>query len=467
MAHLDALDATFLELEESNEAAHMHIGAVLEFDALPGGATPTLEELCEALDERLDLLPRYRQRLSHQHTGGFEWPRWIDDEAFHISRHLRHATLPAPGGEDELTEWAADYWSHRMDRTAPLWEIVLVDGLASGGWALVTKTHHCMVDGVGSVDLSYLLFDTEAQRPAPVERRAAPAPGGAGLDAPGWLTGPARLTAAGLRAGAAVARHPREALHRSRAVADLLLHNEVVPAPASSLNVPITGHRRYATVDAPLDEVKAIARAADVTLNDVALSAVAGALRELLLARGEQPPPHGLRAMVPVNVRAEHERDGRLGNRVSSMFIELPAAEPDAVARLHRTHEASLRHKRGDQALGSATLLALTALAPPVLHATLARTLYATRLFNLTVTNVPGPAVPLYALGARLRRVLPLVPLAADHAVGVAIISYAGRLTFGLVGDFDAAADLPLLRDALATELRTLCARMKLPATVA
>ena len=456
MTHLNALDATFLELEEADESAHMHIGAVLVFEPGPGGAIPTVEELREQLDERIDLLPRYRQRLSRQHTGGLEWPAWVPDEHFHISRHVRHATLPAPGGEEELCDWAADYWSHRMDRTAPLWEVALVDGLADGGWAMVTKTHHAMVDGVGSVDLAYLLLDVDPDGRPETPWQAPPDVEAETLHAPGWLTGPARLAAATVRGGAHAVRHPRETLHRSRLVGEVLLRSELMAAPDSSLNVPITGHRRFAAVDAGFADVRAAARAAGAKVNDVVLAVVAGALREVLLARGERPPAAGLRAMVPVNVRADEEHDGRLGNRVSSMFIDLPVAEPDPIARLAACRERSLHHKHAEQAAGSHALIELTALAPPVLHAGIARALYATRLFNVTVTNVPGPQVPLYAFGAQLQRIMPLVPLAAEHAVGVAIISYNGTLTFGLIGDFDAAPDLDLMRDALATELEAL-----------
>lgn len=465
MPLLNAIDATFLELEEADEAAHMHIGGVLEFEPSVGGP-PTVEELREQLDERIDLLPRYRQRLSHQHTGGLEWPSWELDEAFHISRHVRHATLPAPGGEEELNEWAADFWSHRMDRTAPLWEVVLVDGLESGGWAMVTKTHHCMVDGVGSVDLAHLLLDVDRAGRPDTPWQAPPPMDRGRLGLPGWLSGPAHLTAAGLRAGVHAARHPREALHRSRVMGDLLVRSKLMAAPATSLNVPITGHRRFAVVDAELEDVRAIAHAADAKINDVVMAVVAGALRRLLLARGEQPPQRGLRAMVPVNVRSDAEHDGRLGNRISSMFIDLPVAEADPVARLDQTRRSSLRHKHGDQAVGSATLLSLTSLAPPVLHATIARTLYARRLFNVTVTNVPGPQVPLYAFGDRLLRIMPLVPLAADHCVGVAIMSYDGTLTFGLVGDFDGAADLGVLHDAVAEEIDALRAAVAMNAPV-
>src|SRR3954462_6231835 len=184
--HLSPLDATFLELEEADDSAHMHIGAVLVFD----GDAPSIEEVREMLSARLDLLPRYRQRLSAHHTGGLRWPEWVEDGRFDLGAHVRHATLPAPGDEAELLDWAADYWSHRLDRGRPLWEVMLVDGLAGRAWALVTKTHHCLVDGVGSVDAAHLMLDTDrrssSHAPALLE---APA-GVAGPRLPAWVTEP-------------------------------------------------------------------------------------------------------------------------------------------------------------------------------------------------------------------------------------------------------------------------------------
>src|SRR3954452_20413050 len=181
--HLSALDATFLELEEADDAAHMHIGAVAVFEA----PAPGIEQVRELVSARLDLLPRHRQRLSEHHTGGLRWPAWVDDEHFDLSGHVRHATLPAPGGEEELHEWAGDYWSHRLDRGRPLWEIVLLDGLAGGAWALVTKTHHCLVDGVGSVDRGQVTLDT-AQHPSGEPPALVPAPPvDAGRHLPAWV----------------------------------------------------------------------------------------------------------------------------------------------------------------------------------------------------------------------------------------------------------------------------------------
>src|SRR3954451_3865893 len=240
--HLSALDATFLELEEADDAAHMHIGAVAVFEA----PAPGIEQVRELVSARLDLLPRHRQRLSEHHTGGLRWPAWVDDEHFDLSGHVRHATLPAPGGEEELHEWAGDYWSHRLDRGRPLWEIVLVDGLRDGAWALVTKTHHCLVDGVGSVDAVRLMLDSDERtsREPPALVPARPREDARHL--PGWLAEPL-----------SVARHPARVAEwaaAARGMVDLIVRDELLAAPHTSLTATLGGTRRYAVVRASLED---------------------------------------------------------------------------------------------------------------------------------------------------------------------------------------------------------------------
>jgi diacylglycerol O-acyltransferase / wax synthase len=456
---LTALDATFLELEQVDESAHMHIGGVMVFESPPSGGVPTLEEVRAHLDARLHRLPRYRQRLSQPRTGGLSWPTWEADPAFDMASHVRHATLPAPGDDEELLEWASDFFSHRLDRAHPLWRVVLVDGLADGRWALASKTHHCLVDGVGSVDASYLLLDAEASAPDPP---AGPVDPGYTLDVPGphapvpaALREVARTGGRIAEAGVHAALHPREALRRSRAVADLLVHEELAGAPPCSLNVPIGGRRSLAIVRERLYDLKAIKRTLGGTVNDVVLTATTGGLRALLLHRGEELPVKGLRAMVPVNIRGGDEH-GDLGNRITSLFVDLPVAEEDVLTRYERVVEATAELKSGSQASGAKALIDLTGLAPPVVHATLARSLYSSRLFNVTVTNVPGPQIPLYAFGAEMREVYPLVPLAALHAVGIAILSYDGNVTFCINADRETVPDLDVLRDGIAATIDAL-----------
>lgn len=441
---LPALDATFLELEERTDGALMSIGGVMLFDPTPDGGVPRIEDVREQLGQRLGQLPRYSQRLSTPRTGRFSWPRWIPDERFDIRNHVYHMALPSPGGKAELCDFVADFFSHRLDRSRPLWEMALVEGLEGGRWALAQKTHHCLVDGVGSVDVVQLLLDADPT--GPETRPASRTTGGARSPRPGpslpepvlqAATAGARAAGAGLSA----IRNPREALVRSRSLAELLVRDELIGAPRSSINVPIGSTRRFAVVRVPLAELIALRRGLGGSVNDVVLAACTAGLRRLLLSRGERPPAQGLRAMVPMNLRATSEHLA-LGNRVSSLFVELPVAEPKAKTRHRQIVQSTTRLKASGAAFGASTLLDLAALAPPILDAALARSLYANRLFNVTITNVPGPQVPLYAFGAKLREIHPVVPLAADHSVGVAIFSYNGIVTFGVIADSGTTPDI-------------------------
>lgn len=469
---LTALDATFLELEQSDDSALMHIGGALVFDPLPGGGTPTLGQLRSHLAERLDRLPRYRQKLDVPRTSGLFWPSWEEDVRFDLDAHVRHATLPAPGDERDLLDWTSDFFSHRLDRSRPLWEMVLLDGMADGRWALVWKTHHCLVDGVGSVNVVDLLFDAE---PAPREppRRADTGPAVTASDHGrhvGLLHPPEsvrRTAGAGLaaaRVGAHVLTHPRAAFERSRGVLDLLVHDELIAAPRSSLNVPIGATRRIATVHVELEALNAIRSGLGGKINDVVLCVVTAGLRRLLLARGEDPPHQGLRAMVPVNTRTGGDH-GELGNQVSSLFVDLPVSEDDPLRRYELVRAAVQKQKSGGQALAASAVTTLGGLAPPVLHATFARSLFAKRLFNITVTNVPGSPRRLYAFSAPMVDVVPVVPLAAEHAVGLAVISYAGGATFGLCADRATVPDLDVLRAGIVTSLGELASLAHASAT--
>ena len=480
--HLTALDATFLELEEADESAHMHTGVIMVFDPRPDGGSPSREELRQHLASRLGQLPRYGQRLSEPHTGGMSWPEWEDDPAFDIGRHVAHAALPAPGGDEELAEWASGFFSQRLDRHRPLWEMALVEGLANGRWAIATKTHHCMIDGVGSVDVGHLLLDTTPDAPPVAPSSPSSASGGGGrlpLSMPTAATSPAHPTAPGSLArlahawagllpvdtisraaqmGAHGVLHPRDALRSARSALAVIVRNELHAAPRTSLNVPIGTLRRFDVVRVPLADLKEIKNALGGTINDVVLTVTASGLRALLQSRGEELPAAGLRAMVPINVRAAGEHLA-LGNRVSSLYVELPVAQADPVLRYHETAARSESLKsEGQQAAGTTAVLELAGLAPPVIHATMARAIYATRLFNVTITNVPGPQQTLYALGAPMREVYPLVPLAAEHAIGVAAASYDGTVFFGVVADRDTVPDLDVLLSAMAASVEELLA---------
>lgn len=444
--HLSALDATFLELEQDDPSAHMHIGGLLVFDPRLDGSIPALDELAAHLDARLGAFPRYHQRLSDTRVHGLRFPSWELAPDLDLRDHVTRAALPAPGGTAELLAWLSDYWSHRLDRTRPLWDIVLLEGLEGGGWALASRTHHCMVDGVGSMGVGYAILDTT---PEPQERPPAELPqpeSGRGL--------------AGQLLHALDPRTLPELMTRSRAAVEMLLRDELIAAPRTSLNEPIGSSRRIDVVRFDLDELKAIKSRLGGTVNDVVLTALTGALRELMLHRDEPPPRRGLRAMVPMNIRAAAEQLG-LGNRITSLFAHLPVAEADPLARYARVVEETTRLKTGTAGIGAKAVVDLTALAPPTLHAVLARSLFASRLFNVTFTNVPGPPMTLYALGSRLRDIYGLVPLAAEHGLGVAILSYDGGITFTATADRQTVPDLDVFAGGIETcmeELRSLAA---------
>jgi diacylglycerol O-acyltransferase / wax synthase len=453
---LTPLDATFLELEQADDGALMHTGAALIFDpqTQPAG-TPSLEQLLALLDQRFGLLPRFRCRLSESRVHGLRRPAWVRDDDFDLQAHVRHATLPAPGGEAELHEWLGDFWSHRLDRTRPLWEMTLVDGLERGRWMLATKTHHAMVDGVGSMDIGHILLDTEphpAARPASERHDSGAADGGAGAQLPNWLS----QAVAGSQMAVGTLRHPRRLVRAGEAavaLGEVVWQDEIRAARHSSLNVPIGTTRRYRSVTLDLADAKRIKQALGGTVNDVILAVATGALRRLLEHRGEALD-RPLRAMVPVNLRGED--DSGLGNKVSSLFVELPVGELDRRRRYDQTRAAATALKSGPATLGTSTVLLVAGLAPPLLHESIAQILYGARLFNITITNVPGPQIPLHALGSQLRRILPLVPLAADHAIGIAIVSYDGELAFGINADHATTPDLHVLEDALREEFAAL-----------
>jgi diacylglycerol O-acyltransferase len=442
---LSMLDTMFLVLEQVDESAHMHIGAALIFDPLPGGGTPEIAEFRDYVRESVGILPRFAQQLSDPHAGPLTWLTWEPAKAFDPDAHVHHATLPAPGGEAELHEWLGDFWSHRLDRHRPLWEMTLLGGLEKGRWALVTKTHHCLVDGVGSLDIGNALLDASPEE-APSHSQPLPdsdeevADNGHGRT---WFS--PGLVLRGARAGVGATLHPRESIDRVRAAVELVVREEVIAAPQSSLNGPMSGMRHFATVHLDLADVKATKTRLGGTVNDVVLTLCAGGLRHLLLERGDALPEGNLRAQVPVNIRSE-DREHALGNELTSLFVELPVNEADPIARYRSVVERTEQLKSGSQRAGGKTIVDLADLGPPLAGALLARSMFGgTRMFNLTITNVPGPPERLYAFGAPLVEVLPLVPLFAGHSIGIAVVTYAGQMVFGLNADRMAAPDVGVL----------------------
>ena len=465
---LSPLDAAFLELEEADEAAHMHIGWALVFDPPPEGERPSLEQLRDQVRERVEALPRFRRRLSSPRVGRLSLPAWEPALDLDPGELIRHATLPEPGGEAELMDWLGDFFSHRLDRTRPLWETTLLEGLEGNRWALVTKVHHCLLDGMSGVEVASILLDAEAK----------PAPGKATLaEAIAKLEGEdhdlgrvARLrgvVGGAVRGGVDAARHPRNLtslLSQSWAMAETLVRDELQAAPHTSLNESIGATRRFAAVDVPLEDVKRVKRELGGTVNDVALAATAGGLRRLFEAR-EEDVEH-VRAMVPVSLRAASESLA-LGNKVTSLFVDLVVAEPDPLLRYRKIAAASRELKSGNAAAGTDAVIKLAGMAPPAIQSIVARLMFTPRLFNLTITNVPASPITLYALGAPLRRVVPLVPIFTGHALGVAVVSYDGTVTFGLNADRDAVPDLEAFRSGIEESLAELWRAATAPPAIA
>jgi diacylglycerol O-acyltransferase / wax synthase len=460
---LTGLDSSFLHLER--DSTHMHVAACSVF----AGSAPTYDELVEAIESRLQLVPRYRQRLAFVPLGQGR-PVWVDDPHFNLRYHVRHTALPRPGGDGELKRLAGRVFSQALDRSRPLWELWLVEGLAGERFAVLSKTHHALVDGVSGVDIATVLFDTSPD-PLPVappdqEWNARPLPSRAQLLADALLeraivpTEVMRGVRATLRGPRTVARRAGRALGSVSALAWTGLQ----AAPPSSFNQRIGPHRRFTWVRADLGQFKAIKNALGGTVNDVVLAVVAGALGKYMRLHGEPTEAVALKAMVPVSVRADVER-GALGNRVAAMWATLPVGLTDPVERLHAVSEEMVDVKRSGQAVGAEILTTISGFAPPTIMAQAARLQARQRLFNLVVTNVPGPQFPLYLLGRELESIYPMVPLAENTALGVAILSYNGRLNFGLVADFDALADLEVLAEELRSSIDELAAAAGAPVT--
>jgi WS/DGAT/MGAT family acyltransferase len=443
---LTGLDSSFLHLEDG--ATHMHVAgaAILE------GRAPAYDELIEHIVSRLHLVPRYRQRLAFVPFGQGR-PVWVDDPHFNVAFHVRHTALPSPGGDAQLKRLCGRIFSQALDRSRPLWELWLVEGLADDRFALLSKTHHALVDGISGVDIATVLFDTSPD-PAGIapERQRAPRP----LPTDAQLLADALLERA--TAPAEIARSVRAALRGPRQVAAKLgaaayglgavARAGLRSAPSSPLNVRIGPHRRFTWVRGDLQQFKVVKNALGGTVNDVVLAAVAGALGRYLHRRDEPIDDTVLRAMVPVSVRADVER-GALGNRVAAMWAGLPIGETDPITRLEMISGEMSGVKESGQAIGAQVLTELTGFAPPTIMAQAARLSARQRMFNLVVTNVPGPQFPLYMLGRRLREMFPMVPLAGNQALGIAIMSYDGQLNFGLNADYDALGDVELLAQDL------------------
>jgi diacylglycerol O-acyltransferase / wax synthase len=449
---LSGLDASFLHMEQG--PAHMHVASASLFE----GPAPSYEEYRDHLASRLHLVPRFRQKLRFVPFGQGR-PVWVDDPQLNLDYHVRHTSLPPPGSEEQLRNLAARIFSQRLDRSKPVWEMWLVDGVERGRFAVIGKSHHCLVDGVSGVDISTVLYDLEPDpepRPRPEPWIPQPEPSDAQLLADALLeraTSPREM----VRGARALLRGPRQAVG---AAVDALesagaFARAGLAAPLSPFNVEIGPYRRLAMVRAELAELKRIKNGAGGTVNDVVLAAVTGAIGRYLRERGHSTHELELRAMVPISVRAAGEH-GALGNRVSAMMATLPVWCEDPLERLRVVSASMGDLKSSRQAVGASILTDLSDFAPPTIVGQAARLQSRQRWFNLVVTNVPGPQFPLYLLGRRLLETFPMVPLAKRQSVCFGIMSYDGTINFGITADYDAMPDLEALADDLESSLAEL-----------
>ncbi|MBA3252280.1 MAG: wax ester/triacylglycerol synthase family O-acyltransferase [Geodermatophilaceae bacterium] len=443
---LSALDVSFLYLEEPTTP--MHVGGLVVLQPPESGFD--YDALVALIEARIGLVPRYRQKIKNI-PGRLANPVWVDDGDFDVTYHVRRSALPRPGSDVQLRELTARLMSRRLDRNRPLWEIYLVEGLAEGKIALITKTHHAMVDGRSAVDLGQVLLDL------------TPVPRDTGEDL--WMPAPEpNVVDLVLGAVGEYVRRPSAVVDTVRSgVADVRATTERVvgalgglasaarlatrPAPYSPLNARIGEQRRFGVARTVLDDYKRVRKAHGGTVNDVVLATVSLALRNWLLSRGEPVTAKTtVRAMVPMSVRADAEQ-GALGNRVSSYLVDLPVGEANPKIVLSQVSYSMKAHKESGQSVGADALIALGGFAPPTLHSMGARVAsgFSRRLFNVVVTNVPGPQFPLYAGGAKLLEMFPVVPLAKGQAVSIGLTSYNGGVFYGLNADRDAMGDVDVL----------------------
>ncbi|MEU4689937.1 wax ester/triacylglycerol synthase family O-acyltransferase [Actinoplanes sp. NPDC023714] len=455
MDYLSSLDASFLDAEDQDAHASLAICSVAVLD----GPAPSQDEFAATIRGRLPLVPRYRQRV-RRIPFNLGRPVWVDDPEFDLDFHLRRTALPAPGGDTELANLIGRVMSQRLDREHPLWEDWLVEGLPGGRWALLSKVHHCMMDGISGNELYRLICDTspEPQPPVPDEWRPARAADTLDLtlDALGRLVrmpfDQARVVLGAVRDYAAAAGTA------GRLASGLgTLAGAFVPAVPTSLRGPVGRSRRYAVTRIPIADLVTTARAHEVTVNDVYLAAVAGALRRLLQARGEDPAEHPLRTLVPVSMRAR-DQEGVLDNRLASLLVLLPVEVDDPVQRLRAVHERVLALRAAHEVEAVAGLVELAEREPFAAVSMIVRS--ALRLPNQAITavttNVPGPHEQLYILGRPVREILPYVPIGERLRIGVAAFTYAGQAAFGVTTDFASVPETAAIAEDLHAELVTL-----------
>jgi diacylglycerol O-acyltransferase / wax synthase len=454
---LSPLDASFLHIEDSDWP--MHVACVMTF----AGDAPPYDDLVAHVESRLALVPRYRQRLAWVPFGQGR-PKWVDDEHFDLRYHVRSTALPRPGGEEELKTLAGRVFSVELNREKPLWEIWLVEGLSDGSFALLSKTHHALVDGISGLDILTVLFapEEEADTTRSLDWRPQPAPSALSLLTEALVeraTAPREV----LRPLRALLRRPRQlatGLFETTVGFGALAWAGLAPAPRTPYNRRGVGtNRRFSWVRADLESVKAVKNELGGTVNDVILTIVTLGLREHMLSSGEDVEGLTLKAFVPVSVRGDEQRGGEtLGNRVAGMIAPLPVGCADPTGCLRTIAGAMRGLKESGQAVGAQALTELSAIAPGALLHQGARLGVRQRFVNLVVTNVPGPQFPLHLGSHELLDIFPLVPLGTNLNLGVAIVSYNGTINFGLVSDFDNVPDLELIADCFGRALAQIAA---------
>jgi diacylglycerol O-acyltransferase / wax synthase len=460
MDRLKPLDAVFVDAEDEDPHTSMAIASIAVFEGPP----PTHEEFLAYLAGRLPRVPRYRQKLR---TVPFRLgrPVLVDDPNFDLRYHVRRTAVPEPAGDEQLAGLMAEVMSQRLDRDHPLWEYWVVEGLARDRWALISKVHHCLVDGVSGTDLYRVIFDfsPEPSPPATDDRDVAAEPTTLELVARAALDNamlPARDALALSSAAADPGRAIRQAGDTARAMARLA--PALWPATGSSLSGPIGRQRRYTWTRASLDDIKKIKRELGGTVNDVVLAAITGGFRSLLLARGEQPEPHTIRSLVPVSVRASGE-ESVYGNQVSAVLADLPVHIADPTERLATVRAELTDLKASKEEMAGEALVAMGSYSPYPLASWWVRLVLGLpqREIVTVTTNVPGPRQPLYAMGRRLLEIIPYVPIATTVRTGIAIFSYGDNVTFGITGDFAANPDLDVLAQGIEHGVSELLAAAK------
>jgi diacylglycerol O-acyltransferase len=446
MDRMSTLDAEFLHLEDTS--SHMHIAGVCTF----GGEPPTLDDLRDLVASKLHLIPRYRQRVRTIPLD-LGRPVWVDDPHFHLDYHVRHTALPSPGDDAEMHKLMGRLMSQPLDLDRPLWEAWLVEGLSEDRWALVFKVHHCMVDGIAGVGLLTVLLDLEpdAERPSPEPWEPAPEPSVPALVLDAW-SGLAGDTLHYLTRMGDLAHDPLGALRRAgeltEGMARLLRH--LTMTGHSSIEGSIGPHRVWTHASVPFGHVRDIRQTLGGTVNDVVLAAVTGGYRRLLEGRGDDPATTEVRSLVPVSVRGT-DAHGVPDNRVSGLLLDLPVEVEDPVDRLVEVRRRMSELKGSHIAEAGELVTEVGNLAPPVVVRAVTRAgmrtqrLMTQRSITTVTTNVPGPQFPLYCLGREMLEYLPFVPISHGVRVGTAILSYNGRLAFGVTGDLDHAPDVDVL----------------------